>query len=132
MEEHHPQIKPTQKDLQENSQQQTSQPEQQATYEQVGVPTVAPRNLGKLHGILALISACISLLFAPLLFGLVGIVLGTLSFRQGSKVLGITAIFLSVLCMSIGILLSIYVMTHPEIFETTETVSGTVLLLLTK
>lgn len=103
---------------------------QQATYEQAGVPAVEPTDSGKTQGIIALISAILSLLFVPVLFGFIGIVLGILSYNKGQKTLGMTAIILSAIFLVIGILLGIYVITHPELFETTETVSGALLLFL--
>ena len=72
----------------------------------VGVPVEKPsKHPGMIHGILSIICAATAVLFFPLIFGITGIILGSLAFKKGSKALGLVGIILSAVSMIIGLIL---------------------------
>jgi len=64
---------------------------------------------GRTSGIIGIVCAVISILFFPIIFGPVGIVLGVKARQKGSKNLGLVAIILSAVFMVGGMLLGILV-----------------------
>lgn len=57
---------------------------------------------GRMEGIISIICAVISILFFPVIFGPVGIILGIVAFRRGAKTIGIVGIILSLIFMIAG------------------------------
>lgn len=79
----------------------TPQPEYYAT-----IPQEPPsRHPGRTEGIIGIICAVISLAFFPIIFGPVGIILGAISSKKGSKTLGLVTIILSAVFMVIGFII---------------------------
>jgi ABC-type Na+ efflux pump permease subunit len=82
----------------------------QTAYVPVAVPAeVAPKNPGRVQGIIGIVCAVISLLLLPPVFGVAGIILGVIAMNKGQKTLGLIAVILSAIFMVIGLILSIYV-----------------------
>jgi hypothetical protein len=82
--------------------------ETQAYYIQQGIPAELPEErTGRVVGIFSIICGVISLLFYPIIFGPIGIVLGVMSKKRGSRKLGVTGIVLSAIFMSLGIFLGL-------------------------
>ncbi len=85
--------------------QQPAAPQNEAHYQPIAVPTKREKGPGTTEGVFGIISGVASLLFIPILFGIIGIFLGVRSLNKGSKGLGLTAIILSSVFMVIGIIL---------------------------
>lgn len=84
--------------------------ESQAAYIPVAVPAErAPNRPGRVQGIIGIVSAVVSLLFVPPVFGMAGIILGVIALNKGEKTLGLIAVILSAIFMVIGIILGIVV-----------------------
>lgn len=74
------------------------------------VPVEPPaKHPGRTEGIIAIICAVVSLLFFPIIFGPVGIILGITAHKKGEKTLGLVAIILSAIFMVIGFIFGAYV-----------------------
>jgi lipopolysaccharide export LptBFGC system permease protein LptF len=86
---------------------QPAQPQNQSYYQPVSVPSEPGKKAGTTEGVIAIISGVISLLFIPIVFGIAGITLGVVSYRKGSKTLGLVASILSAVFMIIGVILGI-------------------------
>jgi hypothetical protein len=71
-----------------------------------------PKVPGRMEGVIAIICACISILFIPILFGVIGIILGIKSKNKGQKTLGTVAIVLSAVFMGVGMVLGVLVNMH--------------------
>jgi hypothetical protein len=83
---------------------------EQLQYEPQGIPAEQPSQRGgKVYGIFSIICATISLLFIPILFGPVGIILGVASKNKGEKTLGLVGIILSAVFMVIGIIIGVLI-----------------------
>jgi len=79
---------------------------QSPRYVPVGVPIKKPsKHPGMVHGILSIICAVAAVLFFPPIFGITGIILGSLAFKKRSKALGLVGIILSTVFMIIGLIL---------------------------
>ncbi len=63
------------------------------------------KNPGRTEGVIAIICAAISLLFIPILFGVIGILLAVKAKNKGQRALGLVGIILSAVFMVIGIIL---------------------------
>jgi len=82
------------------------QPAQQPEYVSTGVPVEKPSKYpGMIHGILSIVCAVAAVLFFPLIFGITGIILGSLALKKGAKTLGLVGIVLSAACMLLGLIL---------------------------
>lgn len=67
------------------------------------VPVEAPaKHPGRVYGTLAIVSAVISFLFFPIIFGPAGIILGVVAREKGDKTLGLVGIILSAVLMVLG------------------------------
>ncbi|GEM_PF-2997879 len=98
------------------------------SYQPVGVPTaVQPKSKGMTQAVIGIFCAVIALLFFPPLFGVIGIILGIMAVHKGEKTLGVTAIVMAAIFMLIGMVLSYYVNTHPEILRSSTSMSGAVI-----
>lgn len=90
----------------------TSQDEKESEsvgYVPEGIPAEAPeKSGGRSQGVVSIVCAGISLVFIPILFGVLGIVMGALSKDRGAKTLGLVGIILSAVFMVIGLGLSLY------------------------
>lgn len=60
---------------------------------------------GRVEGIFSIICAVVALLFFPVIFGPVGIVLGVQARKKGEKTLGLVGIILSSVLMAAGFIL---------------------------
>lgn len=79
------------------------------------VPTEpADRHPGRMEGIISLVCAGVSFVFAPIVFGVTGIILGVKAKQKGAPVLGVVGIIFSSLFMIIGIGLSIWLSLSEE------------------
>ncbi len=84
------------------------QTDNQLYYEPVGIPAETSGAKGaRVMGIFSIICAVISLLFIPILFGPIGIIIGVNARKKGEATLGMVGIILSAVFMVIGIILSI-------------------------
>jgi len=92
-----------------------NQSEEQPHYQAQGVPieTMSDKQqrVGMIWGIIAIIVGAMSAIFAPIILGPAGIIMGNIALNKGAKSLGKTAIIVSVICMIAGfIFVIIYVM----------------------
>ena len=82
------------------------QPQNQQQYYGATLPVEPPlKNPGRVEGIISIICAVMAILFFPIIFGPVGIILGSVSLKKGSKTLGLVAIILSAVFMGLGFVL---------------------------
>jgi hypothetical protein len=82
----------------------------QEIYVPVAVPAqTAPEHPGRVQGIIGIVCAVIALLLFPPIFGIAGIILGTLSLKKGEKNLGLIAIILSAVFMILGMIIGVAV-----------------------
>ena len=82
----------------------------QTAYVPVAVPAeIAPEHPGRAQGIIGIVCAVISLALLPPLFGIAGIILGTLALKKGQRNLGLIAIILSAVFMVIGMIVGVAV-----------------------
>ena len=82
--------------------------ELQAAYVPIAVPAEThPSHPGRAQSIIGVVCAVISLLFFPPVFGIAGIVLGSMAISKGEKTLGIIAVILSAVFMVIGMVLGV-------------------------
>lgn len=92
-----------------------NQSEEQPHYQAQGVPieTMSDKQqrVGMIWGIIAIIVGAMSAIFAPIILGPAGIIMGNIALNKGAKSLGKTAIIVSVVCMIAGLIFVIvYVM----------------------
>ncbi|MDQ1283870.1 MAG: hypothetical protein QG620_218 [Patescibacteria group bacterium] len=81
----------------------------QTDYIAEGLPVETPGdNNGNPQGIVSVICAGISLVFIPLLFGVLGIIMGAIAKDRGARTLGLAGMVLSAIFMVIGLGLSLY------------------------
>ena len=66
------------------------------------------KNRGKMHGILSIVSAFITLFLFPPLFGAIGILFGVSAVHHRTKVLGILGIVLSIFFMILSMTLGVF------------------------
>ena len=82
------------------------QTSQQSKYVPVGIPVEKPSKYpGMIHGILSIVCAAAAVFFFPPIFGITGIILGSLAYKKGAKALGLVGIILSAVCMLLGLIL---------------------------
>jgi len=82
----------------------------QAVYVPIAVPVeTAPNHPGRAQGIIGIVCAVLSLALLPPVFGIAGIILGSLSLKKGEKNLGLIAIILSAVFMVIGMIVGVAV-----------------------
>ncbi|MEX0617132.1 MAG: hypothetical protein WD231_05020 [Candidatus Woykebacteria bacterium] len=87
----------------------------QSAYVPVAIPAeTAPKNPGRGQGIIGIVCAVIALFLFPPIFGIAGIILGSVSLKKGERNLGLIAIILSAVFMVIGIILGIWLNTEVE------------------
>jgi len=98
-----------------NQQEDQSPPSPEEPYYVARVPA-EPESIhpGRAEGIISLVCAGVSLLFAPLLFGITGIILGEKSRKKGSRLIGLTGVILSSIFMVIGIVLGIIAVSYED------------------
>jgi hypothetical protein len=63
------------------------------------------KNKGRVYSVIGLISAIISLLFIPILFGVAAIILGIVARKKGDLTFGLVVIILGAVFMVIGMIL---------------------------
>jgi membrane glycosyltransferase len=102
--------------MEQNDQKQNQMPEALKPAEPYYVGTMPaetpPKNPGKTEGIIAIVCACVALLFVPPLFGIIGILLGVKSKQKGQKTLATVAIVLSSVFMVLGVVLGVLANIH--------------------
>ncbi len=82
-------------------------PTEQQPYYIPTVPAEPPaKHPGMVEGIISIVCAVLSLAFFPIILGPVGIILGSLSHKKGSKTLGLVAIILSAVFMVAGFIIA--------------------------
>ena len=64
---------------------------------------------GRTQAIIGIICSGIALLFLPPVFGITGIILGSIAIKKGRKALGITTVALAAVCMVLGAIFGAYV-----------------------
>lgn len=83
-----------------------SLPPQSPQYVPIGVPVEKhSKHPGMIHGIISIVCAVTAVLFFPPIFGITGIILGSLALKKGAKALGLVGIILSAVFMVIGLIL---------------------------
>ncbi len=99
----------------EKSDSQTSGPSQlpekgqpQQYYEAM-IPVEKKGSKGMVEGIISVTCAVISLIFLPIIFGPVGIVLGVLARKKGQKTLGLVGIILSSIFLALGVIFMVLI-----------------------
>lgn len=90
-------------------------PSQSLRYVPISIPVEKPsKHPGMTHGILSIVCAVSAVLFFPPIFGITGIILGSLTLKKRAKALGLVGIILSAICMVVGLILGYLTSTAAE------------------